>query len=159
MHISNTIVNNGFLLKITFVSFLWELLLYPLLIFQSVLAVRENKWATQLKHIVLLRNRKNKQVRTPFIYFHRKVNPPPLHCCCALTDHGIPDGAERIPEKAVLCCRMASLKAHSSLSCTCIICRIFCTHEYRKLLLGQPWVQRRAKRAEVPFFLSSTSSA
>lgn len=144
--------------------FLWELLLYSLLIFHYVLAVRENKWALQLKHIAMLRKRKNKQVRTPFIYFHRKVNPPPLHCCYALTDHGIPDGAERIPEKAVICCRIASLKAHSSLSCTCIICRIFCTYEYRKLLLGEAWVKRRAERAEVPFFFSSllrttTSSA
>lgn len=59
------------------------------------------------------------------MYFPRKVNPPPLHCCCALTDHGTPGGAERIPGKAVLCCRIASFKAHSPLSCTLSFAEFF----------------------------------
>lgn len=48
MHISNTNINNVLLLRISFVSS--NLSLCSLLIFQCVLAERENKWATQLKH-------------------------------------------------------------------------------------------------------------
>lgn len=96
MHISSTIVNNVLLSRITFVSsnlFLGAAALLSIN-FPMCTCSKGKKMDNILKHIALLRKRKNKQVSTPFTYFHRKVNSPPLLCCYALTDHGIPGGGE-----------------------------------------------------------------
>lgn len=91
-----------------------------------------------LKHKALLRKRKKKQVHHLPISIEKWIHLP---CTAVMLWQTMAFQVEERQDswKSSALLQIAFLKAHSPLSCTCIMHRIFCNHEYRKLLPGKPW--------------------